>query len=377
MNIAHIGGHGVSEEVGTQEEYILQQATHLVRLGHRVFVYGTQESTTDLFNGIHLQHFNSPFKGWFHCSLHAIVSACHAAIFLRADIVHLHGAIAGLAVPFLKLLRPSAIIFVTFHEPDIQHVKGLIPRLAMNLGERFAIRSSAELFCTKQALQNDIILRYSRKAELVAHGVSVKRVSNDDISLKPLGLKSYGYIAMLAPMTGESGVFTLIDAWQKARAERPDLFLNLKLALVSTEKGGELDLDAYLDESIVVTNFQNREVLQALYAGARFIVLPSFYSAHPANILTALSYGKAVIASSFGEYSAILGDQAVLFEPGNADELALCLLQLAEDQTLTASLGHSARSFVEVEYCWEILAREIEDEYKKHRALREGLLAIR
>ncbi len=374
MDIAHIGGKGISEVAGTKDDYIVQQTTHLAHLGHRLFLYCLEEQKTDLYNGLHLIHFRSPFKGWLHQIIHSTVAAWHAALFIRADIIHLHSYFAGFAVPWIRIFRPSAIIFLTLHETENNKVKNSFVRMLLGLGERITLTRAAHVFVTKQNIVNDLLLRKNIRAEFMPPGVSVKRVAINDIVLKPFNLKSYHYLLMVAPHDTESGVFTLLDAWQKARAERPDLFQDLKLALVSSEKENKLDLTEYLSDSVVFVGFQNREVLAALYAGARFVVAPASYTKNPAEILTALSYGKAVVAASLGEYSVLLQDETLLFEPGNADELAWCLLQLCADETLTASLGHSARSFVEEEYCWEILSREVEDEYKKHRALREGLL---
>lgn len=376
MKIAHIGGLEVSEDLGSKECYILQIATHQKRSSHKVFMYVNKEPVHELVNGVRILHFRSPFYSWIGQAMHAFVSMLHATLRHKIDVLHLHGTLAGFIVPFVKWIRPASSVFLTLHENEIDHARGWLKRWFITVGEKLAVRYADEVFATKQMLKTHVALHYDVRAMYTPHGVGHKRTAVQDIVLRPLGLKSFRYIAMIAPQTRENGVFILTEAWRKARVERPDIFDGVKLAIVNTGHE-DLSIGQHIDDDIVLTGFQNKEALDVLYAGARFLVLPTFYTQTPAVILTAMSFGKAVVASSINGYQEITRDHAVLFETGNADELATCLTKLLYDPTLTASLGHEARVFVEEEYRWDILGREIENVYEKHRAVRDGLLVLR
>lgn len=376
MKIAHIGGTELSEELGSKEHYILQTATHQKRSGHALFVYTSKEPIHELVNGVRVLHFRSPFRGWIDQTIHAFVSVLHAALWHKTDVVHLHGALAGLMTPFVRWSRSTVGVFLTLHENETHNMRGWLKRFFVSLGEKWGVKYADEVFVTKQVLRTHVEMQFGRQAVYAPHGVECKRTAVQDLVLRPFGLKSFRYIAMIAPLEKESGVFTLLDAWRKARTERPDIFEGVKLAIVNTGHE-DVSIGPHIDDNVVLTGYQNKEALEALYAGARFIVLPTFYTETPAAILTAMSFGKAVIASSIGMYSEITRDHAVLFETGNADELSTCLTKLVDDQMLAASLGHEARVFVEEDYRWDILGREIENTYEKHRALRDGLLVLR
>ena len=54
----------------------------------------------------------------------------------------------------------------------------------------------------------------------------------------------------------------------------------------------------------------------------------------------------------------------LLAEPGNAKDLANCLLQLVRDRRLVTQLGHSARDFAKTHLTAEKMAAEIERTYR-------------
>ena len=89
-----------------------------------------------------------------------------------------------------------------------------------------------------------------------------------------------------------------------------------------------------------------------------------------------MSYGKAVIASDIPENMEVAKDYGVPFTTGDVSELAEKIIELAGDDMQVASIGHSAREFVETEYNWDDIGRLTLDIYEKHRALREGVLAV-
>jgi glycosyltransferase involved in cell wall biosynthesis len=155
----------------------------------------------------------------------------------------------------------------------------------------------------------------------------------------------------------------LIEAWKLAKAKEPQLFKDLKLAVV----GGSVFTDKYVtqleqlagsDKSIVMTGFQSGDSLQALFAGSRFAVHPSTNEGLSLTVLEAMSYGKAVIAADIPENQELVGEYGLTFSPNEAEDLADKLIALVQDPMLAAGLGHVARIHVEEAFNWDDIAKD-------------------
>lgn len=376
MKIAFVGVKNVTSEIGSLEEYVTEYGTRFVENGHTVFLYVAEDAHTNRYNGMRIIFVRKFLSGLSGNMLSAFFSLLHACVIARVDVVHIHKAYAGLFIWIVRILRPNASVFYTMHAIESHRVHGMFARLFVMQGEKLSLIFSDARFCVHKTLEQYILFQYGLDSMYAPSGVHMRRVSTNDVVVEALGLSSFGFISMIAPLHEESGVFTLIDAWKKARAERPDLFQEKKLAIVNTDSTQEIKTDC-TDDSIVFTGYQRQDVRQALFAGSLCVVAPEFYTQQPARILEPMSYGKAVIAASTPEYMSIAEDYALWFGVGDADELAQLLMSLMEDTMFSASLGHTARAFVEESFSWDVLSQEILFEYQKYRALREGLLAIR
>jgi glycosyltransferase involved in cell wall biosynthesis len=111
---------------------------------------------------------------------------------------------------------------------------------------------------------------------------------------------------------------------------------------------------------VELTGHLDRTQLLARIRSARAVVLPSeWYENAPIAALEALACGVPVVASRIGGNPEIVrdGECGLLFEPGNADELAACLRRLDDDADLAHRLGRGGREIVEREYA---LATQVE-----------------
>jgi glycosyltransferase involved in cell wall biosynthesis len=94
----------------------------------------------------------------------------------------------------------------------------------------------------------------------------------------------------------------------------------------------------------------------ALLSRARFMVTPSVcYENFPLTIPEAFACGKPVIASNLGAMAQIVehGKTGLLFEPGNAGELAKAIRRLWEDEELCLEMGRNVRAEFEARYTAE------------------------
>ena len=102
--------------------------------------------------------------------------------------------------------------------------------------------------------------------------------------------------------------------------------------------------------------FQTGAHLRRLLSESLFVVLPSeCHENCPMVILEAFSAGKPVIASNMGGIPELVdhGVDGLIFEAGNADELAACMRQLIDNPDMAAEMGRRGRAKVEERFSIE------------------------
>ena len=86
-----------------------------------------------------------------------------------------------------------------------------------------------------------------------------------------------------------------------------------------------------LEKQIYFTDYVDDETLACLYSGAVSLAYPSVYEGFGLPILEAMACGCPVICSNVASMPEVAGDAAVLFDPRNADDLAMAIDHVAGD----------------------------------------------
>lgn len=384
MLIAMLGQKGVPGKVGGVETHVSELSTRLVRAGHTVVAYARTWYTPrggDRFNGIRVIRLPSLHTKHFDAISHTFFAALHACTFVRPDVYHFHGVGPALLSWIPRILAPRAQVVVTFHCIDRQHEKwGRIARFMLWLGERAAVTFPDETIVVSKVLANYTKQVFGRTSTYIPNGITPVRTSTDPLLLAPFGLEPFRFVAVVSRLVPHKGQHTLIEAWQKAKAIKPEAFRNMKLAIV----GGSAFTDAYVsklhakaagDDSIVFTGTQTGDALEALFSGAQFIVHPSVSEGLPIAILEAMSYGKAVLAADIPENMEAIAEHGVPFTAGDIDDLAEKLTKLTEDPMRAASIGHLARTYVEDMYHWDDIAAKTVSVYCGSMPFGDSLIA--
>ncbi len=108
--------------------------------------------------------------------------------------------------------------------------------------------------------------------------------------------------------------------------------------------------------------------LGVLYDKARIFILPSiWYEGFPTVLLEAMSFGLPVVCSRIGGLPEIVEDKktGLLYEPGNAEELADCIRTLWRNPDLCKKLGAAGRLRVQEKYAAEKLLNRLIGIYEK------------
>jgi glycosyltransferase involved in cell wall biosynthesis len=182
------------------------------------------------------------------------------------------------------------------------------------------------------------------EAGLPPEKLVVRSNSIDAGSVVPEYRGDYGLY--LGRLSVEKGLYTLFAA---ARM-RPDLPLVI---------AGSGPLEAELREAaagmpnIRFAGFQSGEAKRELLRKARFTVICSeWYENFPMAALEAFAAGKPIIGSDLGSIPHLVqhGETGLLFQPGNARDLAEKMSMLAASPALCERMGRAARKCVEDRY---------------------------
>lgn len=180
----------------------------------------------------------------------------------------------------------------------------------------------------------------------------------------PLGPFKIGYVGRLVP---EKGVVTLL----KAVRMLPD---NCHLLLIGSgpfQVEVERLAEAWgLKERLVLTGPVPHGEVPHYLNSLDVLVLPSLTTPHWKEqfgrvLIEAMACEVPVVGSSSGEIPQVIGDAGLIFQEGNAVELAEKLRLLIEDESLRRDLALRGRDRVLKHYTCETIAKKTYEVYRK------------
>jgi len=152
-----------------------------------------------------------------------------------------------------------------------------------------------------------------------------------------------GFIGRLSP---QKNLRRLLSAFASARAS-----LNEKLRLVIVGNGPESSFlvreagRLRLHKHIIFTGTVSENKKVELLNSFDIFLMPSLYEGCPIALLEAMASGKTIIASDIPSIREIVrhGEEAILVNPYDVEELEQAILLLYNDPDLRAKLGRNAR----------------------------------
>lgn len=211
--------------------------------------------------------------------------------------------------------------------------------LVFKLHRIFRLYQSVDRYVTSSVFVRDMLVRKGfgkEKIDVLPFGIDAQSVAprydND------------GYILYVGRLVEEKGLFVLIDAARRM----PDT----RFKIVGTgPDAARLHEYANRLPNVEFIGFRTGEDLQALYRGARCVVVPSlWYEVFGLIVLEAMAAGKPVIASNIGALPETILDHETgfLVRPGSAPELEDAILRLTPK--VAEEMGKRGRERVEREY---------------------------
>jgi glycogen(starch) synthase len=123
------------------------------------------------------------------------------------------------------------------------------------------------------------------------------------------------------------------------------------------ELQSQIDI-AGVGDIIELPGFLSDHELRAAVHGAGCVVIPSLYEPFGVVALEALAGGAPLVVANTGGLAELVAGTgaALLFEPGNADDLACCIERVLNERELGDDMVASGKSLLVASYSWDAIA---------------------
>ncbi len=364
MRIAMIGQKGIPAIYGGVERHVEDLSRELVKQGHDVLVYARAWYTPKAlknYHGVTIVHTPTIHTKHLDTISHTFTSTL-SAIRHNCDVIHYHGVGPALLSWIPRIFAPNTKVVVTFHCIDRYHQKwGIVAKTMLWLGEKAACTFAHQTIAVSRTIQNYCLNEYHTKVEYIPNGVVVFKKNGANL-LEKYDLTPNKYVLMVSRLVRHKGAHYLLEAWQMARSQYPELLKDYKLAIV----GGSTFTDDYLDElhyiargdkSIVFTGWMHGQILEETYANCGLYINPSENEGMPITVLQAMAYGKPVLLSNIPEHQELISDPNFLFRNASIVDLSEKIVKLIKDENLCTTAGLENKKLTKKSFSWTDLSK--------------------
>lgn len=218
-----------------------------------------------------------------------------------------------------------------------------LTRWAMDLaGAIYVVSSEIVPYCQR-------FLPDDRHVAVIPNGVNTNRFSPSVTPAVNLPEFTIGFVGSLKPW---HGIDELLEAFEVLN-ENPDEPASRLLIVGDGPRRNEIRAFVngrpHLKSQVRIAGAVTPNEVPAWLTSMDVAVAPypdneNFYFS-PLKLFEYMSAGRAIVASSAGQIPKVVSDgqNGLLYQPGNARQLANCLRRLRDDSTLVADLGVNAR----------------------------------
>jgi glycogen(starch) synthase len=292
---------------------------------------------------------------------HAMVAAVAALDDWVPDVVHAHDWNVAWAADVIATLYEVALV-TTFHGTERGRHGGHLPPgwpTDVNSVEWWQAFRSRLVIASTRLMAREIVDGFELDPS------HVKRV--------PAGIDPEWWSAA-GPDHARADRTRLVFAWGRVRYEKGFQVLARAVGTLRQRVPGlecmiagrgsflpelqsQIDI-ARVGDLVELPGFLPDEQLRATIHRAGCVVIPSLYEPFGVVALEALAGGAPLIVADTGGLAELVGGtgSALLFEPGNADELAACIERVLTDPTLADELVRRGRDLLQATYTWDAIA---------------------
>ncbi len=126
----------------------------------------------------------------------------------------------------------------------------------------------------------------------------------------------------------------------------------------------QADYNKRFGERVIFRNNVKHNVMAAYYSGARALLFPSYHEGFGLPPLEAMACGTPVVASGRSSIPEVVGDAAILVEPGDIKAMAAALEKTNTDNIFRLKLIESGYERAKL-FSWERMAKDTQKVYEK------------
>lgn len=230
-----------------------------------------------------------------------------------------------------------------------------------------SLRRAARVITISEHSRREIVCRYRLPPERVAvtylaAGEQYQPVT-DAAALAHVRAR-YGlqerYLLALGNLQPRKNLIRLVDAYVRARTQGH--LAGVQLVLAGKAQWGESELFSRVRQSgfaedICFPGYVDDIDLPALYSAALAFVYPSLYEGFGLPPLEAMACGAPVICSHAASLPEVVGDAALIVDPGSVEGLAAALVEVTEQPALRDALRAKGLHRV-ARFSWQRCAEE-------------------
>jgi glycosyltransferase involved in cell wall biosynthesis len=291
-----------------------------------------------------------------------------------------------LAYGLLALPRAGLPLVTTIHHPisidrriEIEAARGL-SKLAKRRWytfvrmQRKVARRCGPIITSSGCSRDDIVREF--------------RAAQDNVHVIPLGVDTRLFhprpaprvpgriVAVASADSPIKGVATLLRAVGKLATER-----DVQLIVVGKPTtGGPTDRlagELALGDRVKFVHGISDDEVAELTASAEIACVPSLYEGFSLPAVEHMASGTPLVASRTGALPEVVGDAAVLVQPGDPEELAATLRDLIDSPQRRAALGQAAWQRVQERFTWSAVAKAVVVEYEREIAAAKARAAAK
>ena len=297
-----------------------------------------------------------------------------------ADVVHVHNFSQD--VPVFRALHPRAAVVLHMHCEWLSQLDRAV------IGRRIA--GTALVAGCSDYVANAVRGRfgpsYGGRVRAIYNGVDPGSARSGNARSST----SSPRLLFVGRLTPEKGVHVLVDAFDRVLEAFPDATLDLVGPEAVTpraylvDRAGEHELACLrpfyagsyrksLGERLTPrarerTRFHgevDHDAVGAYYREADLLVNPSLSESFGMALIEAMAHDLPVVATRIGGMPEIVvdGETGMLVEPNDAGALADAIVTLLRSAATRASMGGAGRERAERLFAWDVIARDVLEEY--------------
>jgi glycosyltransferase involved in cell wall biosynthesis len=258
----------------------------------------------------------------------------------------------------IPVVRSQARLVSTVHDVVFRrHPEFVEPKLRgyLDRATERAVKGAARIITVSEYSKKEIACLYgasSDKVSVVPNGVFPPPAGNPleekaKILLRESGVAPHGYILYVGSIEPKKNISLLLRA---LAGLKQDLGSGCpQLVLAGSRNSVDYPLEDTIHElgiadKVRVLGYVPGDTLECLYAHALLFVYPSLYEGFGLPPLEAMARGVPTIVSNASSLPEVVGDDAILVDPVNPDDLKRALGELLRDSERRQDLARRGRA---------------------------------